>query len=155
MVPAVNLQHIVDQMDLTGDQVTAYINRRDGELVVLTDCDLSIAETDNGLADVPEWQQDVILEARRVLADKNFVALPDQYDTHEYEIMERFCHSLENERIQNILLSAIAGRGAFRRFKDLIFAEGISKDWFLFKNAALKRIAADFLDSENIAYSDE
>ena len=69
--------------------------------------------------------------------------------------MERFCYSLDDERLKNVLLRAIAGKGAFRYFKDRVFDEGVREDWFAFRDAALKRIAADFLESRGIAFIDE
>jgi len=83
------------------------------------------------------------------------VVLPDKFEIHEYSIMERFCLSLSDEELQDQLLHAIRGSGAFRRFKNAIYRKEIQDDWYRFRDQALKRIAIDFLESEGIAWQDD
>ncbi len=45
-----------------------------------------------------------------------YASLPTSFDIHEYDMMERFCYSLSDQKKQDILLNAIRGKGAFRRF---------------------------------------
>ena len=82
----------------------------------------------------------------------SFVALPDKFEIHEYSIMERFCLSLSDEELQDELLYAIRGSGAFRRFKDAIYRKEIQDDWYRFRDESIKDIAIDFLESEGIAW---
>ena len=112
-------------------------------------------DTQPSWENAPEWQKESVAKAKKVLADSDFIELPDQFEIHEYSIMERFCFSVSDERVQNALLRAIKGRGAFRHFKDRIFEEGVQEDWFAFREKAFKRIAADFLESQGIAFIDE
>ena len=151
---SVSLKQVVEQLETANDEMVSYINRANGELVMIDIESSSLAEDDcdGSLEHLPEWQRDVVVEAKRVRADKNFIALPGQYDINEYEIMERFCLSLDSESMQNNLLAALKGHGAFARFKSFIHTENIHENWFAFKNTALKQIAIDFLDSENIPY---
>ena len=53
-------------------------------------------------------------QAKQVQAGDDFVALPDRFEIHEHSIMERFCFVCD-EPVQNALLQAIAGKGAFRQ----------------------------------------
>ena len=155
MTPPVDLRAVVDEMDAAGDEMTAFINRSTGELITLSQEDIAYTEEDGDHAFLPEWQKESVAKAKKVLADSDFIELPDQFEIHEYSIMERFCFSVSDERVQNALLRAIKGRGAFRHFKDRIFEEGVQEDWFAFREKALKRIAADFLESQGIAFIDE
>ncbi len=149
---SVSLQQVVEHLELANDQMDSYINRANGELVIIDNESLSLAEDDGDLKHLPEWQREMVEEAKRVRADKNFTVLPDQYHINEYQIMERFCLSLDSEAMQNDLLAALKGRGAFARFKSFIYTENIDESWFAFKSTALRQIAIDFLDSENIPY---
>ncbi len=137
---------IIPELEMAGTEMLGYINRKTGELITLRDGDFS------STFDFEEEEAEL---AKAVEDDDNFIQLPDQFDIHEYAIMERFCYSLEDERIQNALLRAISGRGAFRSFKDRIAEEGVRDDWFAFRDGALKKIAADFLEFENIPFVDE
>ncbi len=158
MVLPVSLQAVAEEMDLPSVEMTAYINRKTGELVSLSEDDAYYAgrSEDDGHANsvLQEWQMEAAEQAKAVLENDHYVELPDAFDIHEYAIMERFCHSLDDERVRDALLRAIGGKGAFRYFKDRISEEGVREDWFNFRNQALKDIAADFLQSQGIAFVD-
>src|SRR5262245_53929055 len=83
-----------------------------------------------------------------------FIELPNKYDIHEYAIMERFCLA-QDDRLRERLLDAIRGRGAFRRFRELARERGIEESWYRYRDDALKKIAADFLEAQEIPYVDE
>jgi hypothetical protein len=143
-------------MDVPSDEMTAYINNKTGELLTVSEEETRIIEAGNEDAEfIPEWQKEILPKVRQVLESDDFVALPDKFEIHEYSIMERFCLSLPDEALQNELLHAIRGSGAFRRFKDAIYRKEIQDDWYRFRNEALKRIATDFLESEGIPWLDD
>ena len=152
----VSLQSVVNEMDVLGEEWTAYINKKTGELVTVTEEETNIVDV-GGEDDefIPEWQRETLPKVREVLESDDFVALPNKFEIHEYSIMERFCLSLSDEGLQDEMLHAIRGSGAFRRFKDAIHHKGIQDDWYRFRDQALKRIAIDFLESEGIARQDD
>ena len=153
---AVSLQSVVNEMDVPSDEMTAYINKKTGELFTVSEEETRIIEAGNDDDEfVPEWQKEVLPKVREVLQSDDFVALPDKFEIHEYSIMERFCLSLPDEALQNELLHAIRGSGAFRRFKAAIYRKEIQDDWYRFRNESLKRIATDFLESEAIPWLDD
>jgi len=152
----VSLQSVVNEMDVPSDEMTAYINKKTGELFTVSEEETCIIEAGNDDDEfVPEWQKEILPKVREVLQSDDFVALPDKFEIHEYSIMERFCLSLPDEALQNELLHAIRGSGAFRRFKAAIYRKEIQDDWYRFRNESLKRIATDFLESEGIPWLDD
>ncbi len=155
MTITVRLQAVVDEMETAMEEMTAYIHRTSGELLTIGNEYLECAE--DGTDDLydTDWQQEMLADAGRIVADDAFIPLPDQYEIHEYDIMRRFCLQMEEDAIRNNLLAAISGKGAFRHFKDRIDDLNIREDWFAFKNTALKTIAADFLEQHEIAFVDE
>ena len=158
MALPVLLQRVVDEMDSQNDMVTAYINRKTGELTVFTEEDeYALNDLDDGepIEELPEWQQEMIPKLREIRESDDFIPLPSQFEIHEYRIMENFIHSLDDGSVKDDLFQAIRGRGAFRMFKDRIIRHGVRDDWFAFKKQALKNIAIDFLDSEGIPWRDE
>ncbi len=146
----VDLQAVIDEMDVFSDEMTAYVNRKTGELYTATDEEVGLADEDD--AQLAGWQSEAAAKAREVLESEDFIALPGKFEIHEYSIMERFCLGVADARLRDALLDAIRGRGAFRRFKDLVHREGIIDDWYAFRNAALAEIALDFLDAHGIPY---
>jgi predicted nucleotidyltransferase len=59
-----------------------------------------------------------------------------------YSDMEDFANGVPDPRARDLLLRAIAGRGAFRRFKDTLFEfEELREAWFRFHDARMQRRA--------------
>ena len=103
--------------------------------------------------DLPEWQQQMLLEANQVEAQygSRYIGVP-QADPHEgYRDMEDFVVTVEDERLQERLWQAISGRGAFRRFKDVLAGHFREQErWYAFKDARLEQRVLDWLASEDI-----
>ena len=152
----VSLKSVVYEIDVLGEEWTAYISKKTGELVTVTEDEANIVDA-GGEDDefIPDWQRETLPKVREVLESDDFVALPDKFEIHEYSIMERFCLSLSDEGLQDELLYAIRGSGAFRRFKDAIYRKEIQDDWYRFRDESIKDIAIDFLESEGIAFVDD
>lgn len=64
----------------------------------------------------------------------------------KYNLMEEFA-SIQNERLAELLWVALDGKGAFRRFKDVLlnYPEA-RKKWFDFEYEWMRRKAIEFLD---------
>jgi hypothetical protein len=63
----VKVKDVVDAMDMFGDEMSAYLNKRTGEVVTLTTEELSAAEEEEGPDDYPEWQRESILKAGEIM----------------------------------------------------------------------------------------
>jgi hypothetical protein len=150
----VKLSDIVDGMDFQSDERSSYLNLITGEVVSITDEELRAAETNAPLEDFPEWQHDQIRIAREMLETDHYLPLPDRFEVNEYRIMERFCHSVDDDDLREDLCDAIRGRGAFRRFKDSIQAYGIAEAWYRYRDAALREIAMAWCEEHGIAYTE-
>ncbi|HKI87067.1 MAG TPA: UPF0158 family protein [Thermoanaerobaculia bacterium] len=135
MALPVSLQAVVDEMDVMSEEWVAYINRRTGQLVTITDYD-----------------REASTEALQAEDSPDFIAVPSKFDIHEYSIMERFSEAIAEPRLREDLLAAIRGAGAFRRFKDTIRRSAVEDDWYSFRQQSLESIAASFLDAHGIPY---
>jgi hypothetical protein len=149
----VQLKKVVEEMEFGGNEWAAYINCQTGELASFP-ADLLGKE---GEVDAPaqDWELEMAEDCKKVLGSKDFIKLPSEHDIHEYAIMERFCLSVASEQHRQRLLDAISGKGAFRRFKDLVNNLEIEQDWYRYRDEAVKKIAADFLEAQNIPYIDD
>jgi len=66
-----------------------------------------------------------------------------------YRDMEEFIAQVRDRRPRELLERAIAGRGAFRRFKDTMFEfPELRERWFRFRDVRLRRRAIEFLVDE-------
>lgn len=84
------------------------------------------------------------------------LVLVDPIGSHEaYADMEDFATRVRDPRARDLLLRAIAGRGAFRRFKDTLldFPE-LREAWFGFHDARMKRRAIAWLRDRELIPAD-
>ena len=153
MTLPVKLQDVVDALGMVGDESAQYLDKRTGEIFMITDEEMSAAEEDGPLADNPEWQQESLLKAREVLESDEFAQLPSQFDINEYSIMERFAHEYEDRRTGEELLRSIKGQGAFRRFKATLFDLNVQDAWSEFRHQTFEQIAIEWLEEEKIPYT--
>jgi len=153
MIVVVALRDVVNEMDVMNDEFHAYLNKVTGELVTITDEEINAIESDDDRDEYPEWQQESLAMAKKVLDSSDYLPLPSKFDIHEYAIMERFCDTIEDPKLSNELSYQIRGSGAFRRFKDTIYRRGIEDEWYRFRDQALEEIAMEWLGSNGIAFT--
>jgi hypothetical protein len=79
-----------------------------------------------------------------------YVELPTKWEINDYNIMERFCGSLDNEKMAEELYSAIRGKGAFQRFRYTLQRYGMEDQWYNFREAGLKKIAIRWCGDNDI-----
>ncbi len=152
MALPVKLNDVIEALEMAAEECAHYLDRNTGEIVMVTNEELEAAEEDELISEYPDWQREAILKAREILKSEDFVELPDQFDIHEYKIMEDFCLELENRLEGEHLLRLIKGSGAFGRFKDGIYSLGVEKDWYQFRRTELKKIAIQWLEEQQIPY---
>jgi hypothetical protein len=152
MAPPVKLNDVIETLEAVGEEYAHYLDRTTGEIVMITNEELEAAEEDELISEYPDWQREAILKAREILESENFIALPDQFDIHEFKIMEDFCLAFENRRIGEDLRRLIKGSGAFKRFKNAIYSMGADKAWFQFRRREIEKIAIEWLEEQQIPY---
>lgn len=158
MTLPVKVADIVEQLSIVSDDITVYLNKRTGEFIVLSPDQMLEFEHDEDfaseedLSDQPEWLKDEVRISREVLNSDDYLALPDSFDIHDWQIMEDFCRSLRHARVREQLLGLIRGRGAFGRFNSAIRSLGLVQAWYQFHDEALEQIAIEWLEENEIPY---
>jgi hypothetical protein len=137
---------IMEEMDRRLEEIYEEICDEDGNQVIALEEYLQ-------QQDDPDWQKEMILDADRV--EQGFgtrylrVERGDPYG--DYRDMERFIGTVKDDRLRERLWDAIQGRGAFRRFKDLLARHPqVEEAWFAFKDARLQERVADWLAYHDI-----
>jgi Uncharacterised protein family (UPF0158) len=151
----VKLQDVVDAFEEAAESTLHFLDKRSGEIVMLTDEEWEAADADELISTYPEWQREVVLKAREIQKSEDFVELPDHAEIDEYDMMERFAQEYEDQRTSAELLRSIKGKGAFQRFKIAISDLGIRQKWYDFRASELETLAAEWLDAEGIPYTRE
>lgn len=81
-----------------------------------------------------------------------FVYLDPASSREQYRWMERFVASVEEEALRERLILAIDGKGAFRRFKDVLLSYPVERDrWFQYRANLLHIYINGWLASKDMA----
>lgn len=155
MTPPVNLSELAEAMELQSDFDQSFLHQETGKIYSFSEEELSAAELKEPLEEFPEWQREIIVEARAYLEhEKDYIALPDKFEIHEWSLMESFSAGIEAAEIREQLLSSLKGKGAFRRFKDTAARLGVIERWYTYRADALVDIAREWCLDHGITYSE-
>lgn len=133
----ISIKTIVDCLEMASNDLEQFLNTETGEITVLID-DFS-TDADEKLAEEIECSE-------------KYVRLPNQYEIHEWKIMESFSQNITLNSIREQLLSALHGKQAFKRFKDTLNRLGISADYYDCRNREYYRIAEEWCRENRIDY---
>ncbi len=153
MPATVHLNDIIDALEMQFDEALSYLDLEAGQVVTVSEDLLREAEESaDEEPDLPDWQKDEWETAKRIVSSDRFRQLPTKFDVHEWGIMQDFSHSVESDSIRDDLLHAIHGAGAFRNFKDTVRRFGIESAWFAFRTDALREIALDWCEQNQVVW---
>lgn len=80
-----------------------------------------------------------------------YIPIPTIPSWESYKVMEDFIETVEDENLQEKLYIAIDGKGAFRRFKNVLLYYSEKRErWFKFRDAKLMEHIMKWLDDEGI-----
>lgn len=144
----VRIQDIVDGMEMQSDLLTSYLHRSTGVVYTIGEEDFNAVEFDDNDDGINAVVQAIDRDPEA------YLALPDSFDVDEYRMMERFALATTDLDIQERLLTAIRGRGAFRRFKDAVHRLGIATAWYQARDEAYTKIAREWCRTHGIAFVD-
>jgi hypothetical protein len=91
-------------------------------------------EEDGGLGD---WEEEIVEQAVAILEDTEgrYERIEPWESSEEYDLMESFALATVTPALQDQLLVAIRGRGAFRRFKVVLEAWPKAREaWFSYRD---------------------
>ncbi|MEM1033989.1 MAG: UPF0158 family protein [Myxococcota bacterium] len=75
----------------------------------------------------------------RIAADQSYLRIEPVSSREQYRWMERFIPMVDDPTLQQRLTRAIDGKGAFRRFKDVLMSYGAERErWFAFRSERLR-----------------
>ena len=132
----VNLDELCAAIDDASFEHRYFLDTETGEVILVSDMS-DEDEVQQQLAEIDAGDRGRYLEVPRA-------------ESHEgYRDMEDFVATLRDQRLQGLLEVAIQGRGAFRRFKDVLDRHPAERQrWFDFHAARLEDRAREWLAEE-------
>jgi hypothetical protein len=117
----VDWEALEDAFENNAPEVHSYLHLATGEVLRVVD----------GIAD-PEMHT-------RIASDANYLRVEPVSSREQYRWMERFIVLVEVPDLRERLNQAIDGKGAFRRFKDVLMSHGPERErWFAFRSERLR-----------------
>jgi hypothetical protein len=113
----------------------SFVDARTGEVITVVE----------GQPEAPE------LRTRVVAGGTGFVKIEPASSREQYKWMERFVVGVEDEALRERLVIAIDGKGAFRRFKDVLLNYPAERErWFSFRSGLLHWHMQVWIEREEI-----
>ena len=137
----VKLSEILMGIEFRNTENSAFLNLKTGEVVFLSDPDITGIENDY---DIEYYDE-----------SNDYISLPDSFDIDEYRMMRDFIRTVSDEDTAQTLSISINGSGAFRRFKDHLYHFGIQDDWFAYRDREYKQFAMEWCKENNIDYIED
>lgn len=123
-----------DAFENNAPEVHSYVHLETGEVIRIVD----------GIAD-PGMHQ-------RVMKDDEYLRVDPVSSREQYRWMERFIATVEESELRDKLVRSIDGKGAFRRFKDVLMAYPVDRErWFAFRSERLRSCMEAWLNAHGIA----
>lgn len=87
----------------------------------------------------------------RISSDNNYLRIDPVSSREQYRWMERFIPLVDETDLRGKLTQAIDGKGAFRRFKDVLMSYGAERErWFTFRSERLRTFMEAWLSAHAI-----
>ena len=87
----------------------------------------------------------------RIAADTNYLRIEPVSSREQYRWMERYIPMVEDKELEHRLTRAIDGKGAFRRFKDVLMGYGPERErWFAFRSERLRIFMEAWLNAHTL-----
>jgi hypothetical protein len=117
----IDWEALEDAFENNAPEVHSYLHLTTGEVLRVVD----------GIAD-PEMHS-------RIASDQDYLRVDPVSSREQYRWMERFIPMVEDPDLRERLGAAIDGKGAFRRFKDVLMAYAAERErWFAFRSERLR-----------------
>jgi len=129
----VDWEALEDAFENNAPEVHSYLHLTTGEVLRVVD----------GVAD-PQMHV-------RIASDGNYLRIDPVSSREQYRWMERFIPMVDNTELRGKLTQAIDGKGAFRRFKDVLMSYGTERErWFAFRSERLRTFMEAWLAAHAI-----
>jgi hypothetical protein len=129
----VDWEALEDAFENNAPEVHSYLHLATGEVLRVVD----------GVAD-PQMHV-------RISSDANYLRIDPVSSREQYRWMERFIPMVDDVELRGKLMHAIDGKGAFRRFKDVLMTYGPDRErWFTFRSERLRTFMEAWLNAHAI-----
>lgn len=148
-----DIQEIIDAVEFHSTTSQSFLNIKTGKVSSYSDEEIQDAQSDEVPSNTAGWYLEAINRAKEFINNQDdYISLPDQYDFHEYRVMESFIGKVSVEKQRDLLYSAIKRKGAFRNFKDVLGQLALLDEWHQYKKVKLREFVEDWCNENNVEF---
>ena len=144
------LHAVLDAMNFQSDEMTAYVQRSTGRVIVVSDEAMRDAE-DGADADFGGEAEELADALAILKSPDEYLPLPDRFEIDEYRMMEHFAAGVAADSARAQLQDSMHGRGAFRRFKDTAHRLGFLDAWYAYRDRSYEALAREWCEEQGLA----
>lgn len=151
-----DLEEIAGAMEAPRDMGDYFVEVTTGEVVLIPlevqEAVEAEAAAEEPVWPLPEWAEDLLPIAKAIYdrGDPRWARVPQVGPREIYEQMVAFAQTVEDGHLKELLEVALDGRGAFRRFKDVLARYPHQQErWYRTKAAYLEKEARAWLEELN------
>ena len=138
----IDLDELYDAMENSSYEVEYYLDLETGEILFVSE-DMDDVET-------VKMKNQIEEELGR------YEPIPKVESYEGYRDMQSFIATVEDDHLAELLEVAINGKGAFRRFKDVLLNYPEERErWFKFKDDRMEERALEWLDDIDVTLVEE
>jgi hypothetical protein len=147
---AVDMRELTSTFDYS-EGITFYLDLETGAVLHITDDVLFGLE--DALLDEDDWRHEAAPDALRIQdgLGTRYLEVPQVDSFTGYNDMVEFIADVEDEHLRELLDIAVRGKGAFRRFKDVLYGYPETRQqWFEFKDEQMRQRVVRWLAAHDI-----
>ena len=133
------LRDVTDALTLTNDHTHYFYDRETDELVMLIDQSFS----------VPDANMRKLARAVKRTPER-FAEIPVLSPGEQYQAMQAFISTMEDEKMRNLFFRQTQGPECFRRFFVMVEGFGYTKAWELFQKLIYEGVAREWCRENGI-----
>jgi hypothetical protein len=138
----IDLDELYDAMENSSYEVEYYLDLETGEILFVSE---GMDDEETG-----KLKNQIEEELGR------YELIPKAESYEGYRDMQAFITTVEDDHLSELLEVAINGKGAFRRFKDVLLNYPEERErWFQFKDDRMKERALEWLDDIDVTLVEE
>ena len=138
----IDLDELYDAMENSSYEVEYYLDLETGEILFVSE----------GMDDEETGKLKIQIEGEL----ERYEPIPKAESYEGYRDMQAFIATVDDDHLSELLEVAINGKGAFRRFKDVLLNYPKEREkWFEFKDARIQEQALEWLESIGVSIIEE
>ncbi len=132
------LSKVKEALESVNLESTAYFNKTSNEILWKWDFNPEYST----YKEEDEWSDDII-------------CMFDFTDKNDYDMMQEFIGTIENQDIQEQLYVKTKGSGAFRRFRFILENYDLIDRWYQYRDTKYKEIAKEWCVEHSVKFEED